>query len=111
MAYSKNLNFKRVNKSDKAQGLGFPWHGWMLGGIMCLYSLAAAFDYTMSFVVAEDYYRGSGMTEAQITYFFECPDLGCDWMDAFRLVRFIRITWFTFPQPFCHSVVFNFSWR
>lgn len=40
---------------------------------MCLYSLAAAFDYVMSFVGAENYYRASGMTEAQITYFLNVP--------------------------------------
>ncbi|HMW49075.1 MAG TPA: hypothetical protein PKD17_18645 [Cellvibrionaceae bacterium] len=50
-----------------------PWHGWTLAVIYLLYSLAAAFDYVMSFVQGADYYRASGMTDAQVVYFSSLP--------------------------------------
>lgn len=53
---------------------GFPWHGWVFGGIFLLYSVAAAYDYIMSVGVGESYYRASGMTESQVVYFSSVPD-------------------------------------
>lgn len=51
-----------------------PWHGWVLGGIFLLYSIAATYDYIMSLAVGVSYYRASGMSDAQINYFSSIPD-------------------------------------
>lgn len=51
-----------------------PWHGWLLGGIFLLFGLASAFDYVMSFVQGEAYYRASGMTDFQVAYFSSVPE-------------------------------------
>lgn len=61
------LKESRVGKSS------LPWHGWVLGGIFLLYSIAAAYDYVMSFAMGESYYRTSGMTDAQVIYFSSVP--------------------------------------
>lgn len=53
--------------------LDLPWHAWVTGVIFLLYSLAAAYDYIMSLSQGEIYYRASGMTEAQISYFLSVP--------------------------------------
>lgn len=50
-----------------------PWHGWLLGGVLLLYGLAAAFDHVMSLAQAEDYYRASGMSDMQVAYFSAQP--------------------------------------
>ena len=76
MPNSKNestIEIKKNIKKNAVHNISLPWHGWLLGGIMCLYSLAAAYDYIMSFAGAENYYRASGMTEAQIKYFLKVP--------------------------------------
>lgn len=53
--------------------LGLPWHGWVLGGIFFLYSLAAAYDHVMSLSQGEVYYRACGMSESQIVYYSSIP--------------------------------------
>lgn len=50
-----------------------PWHGWLLGGIFLLYSLAATFDSLMTFIHGETYFRANGMNEMQIAYFSNLP--------------------------------------
>lgn len=50
-----------------------PWHGWLLGGLLLLYGLAAAFDHGMSLAQGEAYYRASGMSELQVAYFSAQP--------------------------------------
>ena len=50
-----------------------PWHGWLLGGLLLLYGLAAAFDHGMSLAQGEAYYRASGMSEPQVAYFSAQP--------------------------------------
>lgn len=50
-----------------------PWHGWLLGTVFLLYSLAAAFDHVMSLALGAEFYRTSGMSEAQVAYFSQVP--------------------------------------
>lgn len=62
-------------KNENLPKSGLPWHGWILGGIFLLYSLAAAFDSAMGFIQGEDYFKASGMNEMQISYFSNLPFL------------------------------------
>lgn len=62
-----------VLKNGSSTKLSLPWHGWVLGGIFLLYSLAAVFDHVMSLSQGETFYRASGMSEAQIVYFSSVP--------------------------------------
>ena len=50
-----------------------PWHAWLIGGVFLLYGLASAFDYVMSLLQGEAYYRASGMTDSQVVYFSSVP--------------------------------------
>lgn len=50
-----------------------PWHGWISGGILLLFGLASSFDYIMSMTQGETYFRSSGMTNEQITYYSNFP--------------------------------------
>lgn len=50
-----------------------PWHGWLLGTLFLLYSLAAAFDHVMSLAWGAEFYRASGMSQAQVAYFSQVP--------------------------------------
>jgi hypothetical protein len=60
-------------KKGSSTKLSLPWHGWLVGGIFLLYSLAAVFDHIMSLSQGETFYRASGMSEAQIVYFSSVP--------------------------------------
>ena len=62
-----------ARKNELSTKLSLPWHGWVLGGIFLLYSLAAAFDHIMSLSQGEAFYRASGMSEAQVVYFSSVP--------------------------------------
>ena len=55
------------------QGARMPWHGWLLGGMLLLYGLAAGFDHGMSLAQGATYYRASGMSEGQVAYFSAQP--------------------------------------
>lgn len=50
-----------------------PMHIWIIAGLLFLYGLAASFDLFMSLLQGEDFYRSSGMSEAQIAYFTNQP--------------------------------------
>lgn len=50
-----------------------PWHAWVMGSIFLLYGMASAFDYVMSVLQGEAYYRASGMTDFQVAYFSNIP--------------------------------------
>lgn len=60
-------------KNGTSVKLSLPWHGWIFGGILLLYSLAAAYDHIMSLTQGESYYRASGMSEEQVVYFSSVP--------------------------------------
>ena len=62
-----------ARKNEFSTTLSLPWHGWLVGGIFLLYSLAAGFDHIMSLSQGETFYRASGMSEAQIVYFSSVP--------------------------------------
>lgn len=64
---------KEVTKNEAVQNLAMPWHAWVLGGVLLLYSLAAVYDHIMSLSQGENFYRASGMTAAQIEYFLNVP--------------------------------------
>lgn len=50
-----------------------PWHLWVIGGLMLLWSVLTAFDYVMSLAQGEAYMRSSGMTDSQVLYFSTLP--------------------------------------
>jgi hypothetical protein len=55
-----------------------PWHFWVVAVVSLLWNGFGAFDYTMSHVQGEPYYRQMGMTDAQIAYMDTYPS----WMHA-----------------------------
>lgn len=64
---------EKFTEREKSKSFTLPWHAWVLGGVFLLYSLAASYDYMMSLYQGEVYYRQSGMTESQISYFLTVP--------------------------------------
>ncbi|MFO1369909.1 MAG: hypothetical protein U1F46_13010 [Marinagarivorans sp.] len=62
-----------MQASSTPQGGRLAWHGWLLAGVFLLYSLAAAIDYMLSLFQGAQYYRASGMTDAQVDYFSSLP--------------------------------------
>jgi hypothetical protein len=55
-----------------------PWHFWVLGVVGLLWSCLGGYDYTMSHLQGEAYYRQSHMSEAQIAVMNAYPV----WMHA-----------------------------
>jgi hypothetical protein len=55
-----------------------PWHFWVVALVGLVWNGFGAFDYTMSHVQGEAYYRQMGMTDAQIAYMDTYPA----WMHA-----------------------------
>ena len=55
-----------------------PWSFWVLAVIGFLWSCVGGYDYTMSHLQGDAYYRTSGMTEAQIAVMHAYPV----WMHA-----------------------------
>lgn len=61
-----------------AARMGAPIHFWVVAVVSLLWNGFGAFDYTMSHLQGEAYYRAAGMTEAQIAYMATYPS----WMHA-----------------------------
>jgi hypothetical protein len=57
---------------------GAPWHFWLIAVVSLLWNGFGGFDYTMSHVQGETYYRQMKMTEAQIAFMDTYPV----WMHA-----------------------------
>lgn len=57
---------------------GAPWHLWLVAVIAVLWNGYGGYDYVMSQLQGEVYYRQVGMTEAQIAFMAGYPV----WMDA-----------------------------
>lgn len=57
---------------------GTPWHFWLVAAIAVLWNGFGGYDYTMSHLQGETYYRQAGMTDAQIAYMAAYPM----WMHA-----------------------------
>jgi hypothetical protein len=57
---------------------GAPWHFWVVAVVGLLWNSFGGYDYTMSHISGEAYYRQMGMTDAQITYMAAYPS----WMHA-----------------------------
>ena len=55
-----------------------PWHFWAVAVVSLVWNSYGGYDYTMSHLSGEAYYRQMGMTEAQITYMAAYPS----WMHA-----------------------------
>jgi hypothetical protein len=55
-----------------------PWHFWVVAAIAVLWNGFGGYDYTMSQLQGDAYFRAAGMTEAQITYINGMPG----WMTA-----------------------------
>lgn len=50
-----------------------PWHLWLIGAVLFAFNALGAIDYVMSVTQGQDYYRASGMTDAQVAYFGAIP--------------------------------------
>ena len=55
-----------------------PWHFWLVTLVALLWNGFGGYDYTMSHLQGETYYRAMGMTDAQIAYMATYPV----WMHA-----------------------------
>jgi hypothetical protein len=55
-----------------------PWHFWVVAAVSALWNGFGGYDYTMSHVQGEAYYRQMGMTDAQIAFMDTYPS----WMHA-----------------------------
>lgn len=56
-----------------------PWHLWLVGGLSLLWNAFGGFDWTMSHVQGDAYFRQAGMSEAAIAAFHAYPS----WMQLF----------------------------
>jgi hypothetical protein len=56
-----------------------PWHLWLVGSLSLVWNAFGGFDWTMSHVRGEAYFRQAGMNEAQIAAFRAYPA----WMELF----------------------------
>ncbi|GEM_PF-427786 len=63
----------RIGRAGGRAGMRMPWHVRLLGAVFLLYSLAAAFDHVMSLALGAQFYRASGMSEAQVAWFSQVP--------------------------------------
>lgn len=63
---------------DEAPRAGAPWHYWVVSVVSLLWNCFGGYDYTMSHLGGEAYYRQVGMTEAQIAAMNAMPV----WMHA-----------------------------
>ncbi len=52
-----------------------PWYFTVIAWIFLLYSALAAFDDVMGMLMREEYFKASGMTPSQVTYFSTLPML------------------------------------
>lgn len=57
---------------------GAPWHLWLVAAVAILWNGYGGYDYVMSHLEGEAYYRQMGMTEAQIAFMASYPS----WMHA-----------------------------
>lgn len=57
---------------------GAPWHFWVVVAVAVLWNGFGGYDYTMSHLQGEAYYRQAGMTDAQIAMMAAYPT----WMHA-----------------------------
>ena len=57
---------------------GAPWHFWVVAVVSLLWNSFGGYDYTMSHLSGDAYYRQMGMTEGQITAMAAYPS----WMHA-----------------------------
>jgi hypothetical protein len=55
-----------------------PWHLWLVGVVSLLWNAIGAYDYTMSHLQGETYYRQMHMTDSQIAFMGTYPT----WMHA-----------------------------
>ncbi len=64
--------------NDELTARRTPWHFWVVAILGLLWNGFGGYDYTMSHLQGDAYYRQVGMTEAQIAYMAQYPV----WMHA-----------------------------
>lgn len=64
--------------TEPAPRAAAPWHFWVIAVLSLLWNGFGGYDYTMSHVQGEPYYRQMGMTDAQIAMMNAYPS----WMHA-----------------------------
>ena len=70
-----------MTTASETPRVGAPWHFWavvVLGVLGLLWSCIGGYDYTMSHLQGEAYYRAAHMTDAQVAYMTGYPV----WMHA-----------------------------
>ena len=67
-----------MTATTEAPRAAAPWHFWVLGVLGFLWACMGGYDYTMSHLQGDAYYRASHMTEAQIAVMNAYPV----WMHA-----------------------------
>lgn len=67
-----------MTTADTAPRAGAPWHFWLVAAISLFWNAFGGYDYTMSHLQGDAYYKASGMTEAQIGFMHAYPV----WMHA-----------------------------
>lgn len=67
-----------VTAETPAARSGAPWHFWIVAGVSLLWNGFGGYDYTMSHLQGEAYYRQMQMTDAQIALMADYPS----WMHA-----------------------------
>jgi hypothetical protein len=65
-------------QSTDAGRTSAPWHFWLVTVVSLLWNGFGGYDYTMSHLKGETYYRQMGMTDAQIAFMSSYPA----WMHA-----------------------------
>ncbi|NEX93254.1 hypothetical protein [Caulobacter sp. 17J65-9] len=51
-----------------------PWHLWVVGVLALLWNGYGGYDFVMTFMKGEAYFRAHGMSDAQIAYFQSMPN-------------------------------------
>lgn len=64
--------------TEMGPGAKAPWHFWLIAGLAACWNVIGGYDYTMSHLQGETYYRQMGMSAAQIAMMANYPS----WMHA-----------------------------
>ena len=67
-----------MTTADTPARAGAPWHYWLVTAISLLWNAFGGYDYTMSHVQGDAYYKQMGMNDAQVAFIHSYPV----WMHA-----------------------------
>jgi hypothetical protein len=67
-----------MTTADTPARAGAPWHFWLVTAISVCWNAFGAYDYTMSHLQGDAYYKAGGMSDTQIAFMHSYPV----WMHA-----------------------------